>query len=58
MFPVLLGRHQGHLLEDVGGRRLLRNQSQLQMLHNPVQDGILREGGDGLHPLPDWRQTL
>ena len=44
------GRHQGNLLEDMGGRRLLGSERQLEVIDDPIHDGVLREEGDDLHP--------
>jgi len=46
----LLGRLERDLLEDMGGRGLRGDKRQLQMIDNPVHDGIFREEGDYLHP--------
>jgi len=51
----LLGRHQGDLLEDMGGRRLLGNEAQLQMVDDPVHGGIIGDKGDDLHHSPALR---
>jgi hypothetical protein len=44
--PTLLGRHQGDLREDMGGRQLLGNERQFQMADDPVQAGssVVRKG--------------
>jgi len=34
--PALLGRHQDHLLERMGGRRLCGRERQLQVTDDPV----------------------
>jgi len=41
IFRLLFGRHQGDLFEDMGGRRLLGNEHQLQMVNDPVHDAML-----------------
>lgn len=38
---ALVGRHKDDLLEDVSGRRLLRDERQLQATDEPVDDGVL-----------------
>jgi len=43
IFPALLGRHQNDRLKDVGRRRLLGGERQLQVTDDPVDDGVLRE---------------
>jgi len=45
-----LGRRQGHLLEGLGGRRLLGDERQLQVTDDPVDDRVLRKESDDLHP--------
>jgi hypothetical protein len=50
--PGLLGRHQGNLLEDMRGRRLIRHKPKLQMIDNPIQNGLLRDESDDLHRPP------
>jgi len=39
IFRLLLGRHQGDLLEGMGGRRLLGHEPKLQMVDDPVHGG-------------------
>jgi len=50
IFPALLGRREGDLLEDMGRQRLRCRKRQLQMLHYPIHDGNLREEGGGAPP--------
>ena len=37
------GRQERNLLEDMARRRLIRHKPKLQMLHDPVHDGIFRD---------------
>ena len=39
------GRQEPNLFEEVGRRRLIHYERQLQMLHDPVHNGILRDEG-------------
>ena len=43
------GRQERDLLEDMGRRGLRRYKRQLQMIDNPVHNGILRDESDDLH---------
>jgi len=52
IFPALLGRRERDLLEDMGGRRLRRRKHQLQMIDDPIHNGILRDESDNLHRPP------
>jgi len=40
---VLFGGHQGDLGKNMGRRGLRRDKGQLQMIDNPVHNGILRD---------------
>jgi hypothetical protein len=46
------GRHQGDLLEGMGGRRRLGHERQLQVTDDPVDDRVLGQEGDGLKKSP------
>ena len=48
--PALLGRHQGRLFEDIGRQRLLRDERQLPMKTDPVDNRELGQEGHALHP--------
>ena len=52
IFPALLGRRERNLLEDMRKRRLRGDERQLQMIDNPVHNGILRDESDDLHRPP------
>jgi hypothetical protein len=54
--PALLSRHQGGLIEGVGGRRLLRDERQLQVTDDPVDDRRLGQEGHNSH-LPAAART-
>ena len=48
IFRLLLGRHQGDLLEDIGGRRFLGNEPKLQTHDSPPSwDPLVRRAGRG-----------
>jgi len=46
------GRQERNLLEDMRRLRLRHHEHQLQMLHDPVHNGILRDEIDDLHRPP------
>jgi hypothetical protein len=44
--------NHGEILKNTLGRRLLRDERQLQVINDPVHDGILRQESNNLHPIP------
>jgi hypothetical protein len=55
VFPGLLSRHQGDLLEGMSRRRLFGRERRLQVTDDPVDHRRLGQEGHDLHPPALWK---